>query len=273
MGDQPSASSGARALDPGRARFVLVEPQFDGNLGATARALKNLDFTRLLLVQPTADPAGREARMMAVEAGDVLAAAEIHPTLDSALRGAVVVVGLSRRLGKHRQPHLSFDRLAPELCALAARGEIALLFGREDHGLSDAALDRATHLAYLPTSSEYASFNLAQAVLLVAYELRRARPAPSDDATQLDGLADDEAREGLYRHLQEAFVAIGFLSRDTVEPIMRRLRRLFGRLALTHEEVRLLRGVARQTLWVAGRAGQRAATSPDPEAPPAEPGS
>jgi tRNA/rRNA methyltransferase len=250
---------------------VLVEPQFDGNLGAAARALKNLGFTRLALVAPTADPGGREARMMAVEAGDVLAAAERHATLDTALRGAGAVVGLSRRLGKHRQPHLAFDRLAPELRALADRGEIALLFGREDHGLSDAALDRATHLAYLPTDSAYDSFNLAQAVLLVAYELRRATRADYSAAPLSEVLADDEAREGLYGHLQEAFVAIGFLSRDTVEPIMRRLRRLFGRVALTREEVQLLRGIARQTLWVARRAGLGTPTGTDQGAPPDEP--
>jgi TrmH family RNA methyltransferase len=263
MRDQPSA-----AAERARVRFVLVEPQFGGNIGAAARALKNLGYARLVLVAPAADPQGSEARMMAVDAADVLAAAHVTRDLDAALAGAATVVGTSRRAGKHRRPHWSFEALAPTLVERARGGDLAVVFGREDHGLADAELDRCTHLASLPAAPAYPSYNLAQAVLLVAYELDRAWRTPATERED-EPLATHEDREALYAHLEQAFAAIGFLSRDTVTPIMRRLRRLFGRAAMTHEEVRLLRGVARQTLWVAGRAGLAAASDAAPGEAPA----
>lgn len=254
------------AFDPRRVRFVLVEPRFAGNVGAAARAMKNLGFRRLILVQPGCDPHDREARMMAVEAGEILDGAEIHDDLDAALAGAHTVVGTSRRTGKHRQPHWRLDQLAPELVALAARGELAIVLGREDHGLTDEELDRCTHLVHFSASDDYPSFNLAQSVLLVAYELRLAGLEPPE-ARVTDGPADHESREGMYRHLGQAFLAIGFLTRDSAEPIMRRLRRMLGRAEMNAEEVRLLRGVARQTLWLAARAGLPVPTEKEQEQP------
>ena len=241
-------------MDAARVRFVLVEPRGAGNVGAAARALKNLGFSRLDLVAPRCDPLGDEARRMAVDARDVLERARRHPTLDEALAGAGTVVGTSRRTGKHRRPHWRLGALADELARLAAAGELALVFGREDRGLTDAELDRCTHLVHLPAAADYPSYNLAQAVLLAAYELRSIEES-SSDAGALEPPASQEEREAMYRHLQSALRAIGFLSRDTTEVIMRRLRRAFGRASLTHDEVRMLRGVARQTLWVARQAG------------------
>ena len=237
------------------ARFVLVQPQNGGNVGSAARALKNLGFSRLALVDPQCDPLGREARMMAVEARDVLERATVHADLDAALEGAATVVGTTRRLGKHRRPHAPLDELAPRLAELARAGELALVFGREDRGLSDAELDRSTHLVYLRASDVYPSFNLAQAVLLAAYELLKASGGGRADTGPAPVLAQHAEREGFYRHLEQALTAIGFLGRDSRVVLMRRLRRIFGRSTLTREEVKLLRGVARQTLWAARRAG------------------
>jgi TrmH family RNA methyltransferase len=251
MPSQTSAAPFARE----RVRVVLVEPQYGGNVGAAARAMKNLGFSRLVLVRPAVDPRARDARTMAVDAADVLAAAEVVEQLDQALHGAAVAVGTSRRAGKHRRPHWPLDELAPTLVEHGERGDLALVFGREDHGLTDAALDRCTHLVYLPAADAYPSFNLAQAVLLVLWEIDRAARRRTAAAADTEQLATHEERESLYAHLEQALTAIGVLSRDTVEPIMRRLRRLFGRAAMTVEEARLLRGVARQTLWAAERAG------------------
>lgn len=236
-----------------RVKFVLVEPQFGGNIGSAARAMKNLGFSRLALVGPCCDPRGRDARMMAVDARDVLERAEVHPELEAALAGSRTIVGTSRREGKHRRPHRPLEAVAEKLVGLARAGELAVLFGREDHGLSDSALDRCTHLVHLPAAEAYPSFNLAQAVLLVGYVLRTAAcaPAPVDEPTP----ADHTEREAMYRHLERALVAIGFLSRDTGVVMMRRFRRLLGRADMTPEEVRMLRGVARQTLWLAREAG------------------
>ncbi len=254
MNEEPSPGATNAPSQLGRIRFVLVEPQFGGNIGQAARALMNLGFSRLVLVATAADPLGREARMMAVEAAGLLESAECHEDLDSALAGAATVVGMSRRVGKHRRPHSRFDESVPDLLRLLRAGELAVVFGREDHGLPDAALDRCTHLAYLLSAPTYPSFNLAKAVLLAAYELRRALPAVQDGFAE--PLADHAAREAMYGHLERAFGAIGFFSRDTLTPMMRRLRRMLGRAELTDAEVQILRGIARQTLWAAGRTGQ-----------------
>ena len=124
-------------------RFVLVEPQYAGNTGSTARALKNLGFSRLVLVRPEFRLDDPEARKMAVDARDVLAAARGCDDLDEALDGAQATIGTSRRTGKHRRPHWRLDPFAPQLARLAAAGELAIVFGREDSGLNDGELEDA----------------------------------------------------------------------------------------------------------------------------------
>jgi TrmH family RNA methyltransferase len=252
-------ASGSGEIDPRGVRFVLVEPQSGGNVGSVARVLKNLGFARLVLVQPACEPRGREARMMAVDALDLLERAEVHDDLDAALDGARTVVATSRRTGKHRRPHYRLDRIAPRLARLARAGEIALLFGREDHGLTDRHLDRSTHLVHLLAGASYPSFNVAQAAGIVAYELRRA--AADAPPEPLAPPAAHAERESLYEHLEQALATIGVLHRDSRVPIMRRLRRLLGRADPTTAEVKLLRGIAQQILWVADRAGVRSGRS------------
>jgi len=237
----------------GDVRFVLVEPQTGGNVGSVARALKNLGFNRLVLVRPQFDPRDREARKMAVGCVDVLERAERHDDLDMALAGARSIVGTSRRKGKYRKPHYRLDRFSDDLARLTAAGEVAFVFGREDSGLTDDELDRCTHLVHLPAADEYPSFNLAQAVLLVAYELRRATSTAAVP-DPLDPPAEHTEREAMYRHLAEALLAIGFLQEDTAETMMRRLRRMLGRAGLSSDEVTIVRGIARQALWAAGQA-------------------
>lgn len=244
----------APSLDRRRVRYVLVEPQHAGNVGAAARALKNLGFGRLEIVAPRCDPRGAEARRLAVDAADLLERAGVHADLDSALEGAATVVGTSRRTGKHRRPHWRLDELAPRLARLDRADGLAILFGREAHGLSDAELDRCTHLVRFLSAREYPSFNLAQSVLLVAYELRLAideAPAGAADPP----LADHASREAMYAHLETALRSIGFLSDQTSEVMMRRLRRMLGRTGLTHDDVQVVRGIARQVLWAASQAG------------------
>lgn len=238
--------------------FVLVETRTAGNVGSSARVLKNLGFGGLALAMPACDPGDDEAYRMAVDASDVLEAAAVHDDLEGALDGCGIVVGTSRRAGKHRKPHARFDDLAGDLATAIASGvRVAVLFGREDHGLSDEQLDRCTHLAYLPASDAYPSFNLAQAVAIVGWILARALEACGTGAEddRDEPLAGDAEREAMYRHLETALLTVGFLHRDNVVPLMRRIRRLIGRATPTAVETRLLRGIARQVLWAAGRAG------------------
>lgn len=235
-------------------RFVLVEPVYAGNVGAAARAIKNLGFDRLVLVNPSCGSLDLDARRMAVGALDVLERAEVRESLDSALADARTVIGTSRRKGKHRKPHWRLDELAGEMVKLAAAGEMAVVFGRETHGLSDAELDRCTHLVYFPSSAEFPSFNLAQSVMLVAYELGLARIGPPDSPAT-DPPATHTEREEMYAHLRAALWAVGFLHEDSADVMMRRIRRMLDRALLSPGEVKIVRGMARQTLWAARQAG------------------
>ena len=243
-------------------RFVLVEPQLGENVGSSARALKNLGFGRLVVVSPECDPLGEDARRLARDAADLLDNARVVDDLDDALDGARSVIGTSRRRGKHRRPHWRLDRLAPETARMVAAGELAVMFGREAHGLFDAELDRCTHLVHFPSSEAYPSFNLAQSVLLVAYEVRLAlEPGGAEEPDEPP--ADHGQREAMYDHLQAALESIGFLHTDTVEPMMRKIRRLLGRAELTTTEARMVRGIARQTLWASRQAGLPTPDLPD----------
>lgn len=250
-----TAPARARWL-PERFRFVLVEPTYGGNVGSAARALKILGFRRLDLVRPRCQVLGEEARRLAMEAVDLLQEARIHEDLDAALEGAVAVVGTTRREGKLRRPHYRFDELASDLLRLAGAGDVAVVFGREAHGLYDDELDRATHLARLLAEPDAFSYNLGQAVLLAAYELRRAagRVAPAAAAV-LDAPADHAQREAALRHLEVALRTAGYLQEQTAEGLMRRIRRMLGRAELTAAEARILRGIAGRILWLCGRAG------------------
>jgi len=237
-------------------RFVFVEPRYGGNVGAAARVLKNFGFGRLDVVAPREGADHEDALRMAVDAADVLAAARTHATLDDALDGAATVVGTSRRMGKHRQPHHRLDQLSPLLPGLASRGEVALVFGREDHGLSDADLDRCTHLVYVPTGEAYPALNVAQTIAIVAYVVRGAidAAAPSTPGPDDEPLVDHAGREAMYAHLEEALLAIGFLKLGQLEGMMRRLRRILSRAELTSGDVDVVRGISRQILWLAKQA-------------------
>ncbi len=249
-------------IRPEFVRFVLVETLSAGNVGSVARALKNLGYARLDLVRPRCDPLGPEAHRMAVDAVDLLETATVHEELDGALTGAHQVVGATGRRGKHRRPHWPLVKLPDEVSACGEASRLAVVFGREDRGLTDAQLDRCTHLVYLPSTAAYPSFNLAQAVLLVAYELSRADVSMLPDVEE-DELVDHEQREALYAHLERALVTVGFINRDGTEVIMRRMRRLLGRARMTAHEANMLRGLARQILWAADRAGLPPADEPD----------
>jgi TrmH family RNA methyltransferase len=265
---EPRDSATADEVRPPRStafdtvRYVLVEPQLGDNVGAAARALKNLGFGRLVVVSPACDPRGNDARRLARDAVDILENAVVVEDLDEALTGATSVVGTSRRRGKHRRPHWRLDRLAPEMARMAAVGNLAVLFGREAHGLFDAELDRCTHLVHFPSSEAYPSFNLAQSVLLVAYEMRLALEAGPVEGPD-EPPAGHRQREAMYAHLQAALQAVGFLHAETVEPMMRKIRRMLGRAGLTATEARIVRGIARQTLWASRQAGLPTPEEPD----------
>ncbi|WP_211610208.1 RNA methyltransferase [Paraburkholderia haematera] len=245
-------------------RFVLVEPSHPGNVGAAARALKTMGFSRLVLVSPRvphvqSDP---EAIAMASGADDVLASAHVVPTLADALSGVHWSIALTARLREYGPPQWTPRAAAGAAREQAIHGEIALVFGNERTGLSNEDVERCSALAHIPANPAYSSLNLAQAVQVLAYELRtaylsdgEATPAvpvaPQASAGQGEPVgaraASDEI-ESMYAHLESALVALEFLDPGNPKKLMSRLRRLFARSGLEREEVNIVRGIAKHIL-------------------------
>jgi len=226
-------------------RIVLVRPTHPGNVGATARALKNMSLRTLYLVAPEDYPS-REATDRAVGAGDLLQGAVICGSLDEALRGCQLVIGTSARARRIEWPALDPRDCAQHLVEGARQGPVALLFGQERTGLTNAELDRCHFVVTIPSDKQYSSLNLAAAVQILAYEIHRVADAGADvstmeaDAGRPVG-SDDMQR--FYQHLEEVLQQIEFLDPENPRLLMRRLMRLFNRAAPDQNEMNILRGI------------------------------
>jgi tRNA/rRNA methyltransferase len=234
-----------------RISFVLCRPLQAGNVGAAARALKNMGFADLRVVAPIASLQDRAAISMAVHADDVLQNAGIYSDLSSALSDRTITVGTTSRSGGYRSDPQSLRDAARELICDASTNRIAIVFGPEDHGLTNDELKLCHRLVTIPASSEYPSMNLAQAVMVTAYELRQALLINIDSMAETPELAASDEVEAMFQRMSEALLAIGFLPEENPDHIMFALRGLFGRSGLTPRELDILNGIARQTKWVA----------------------
>ena len=228
-----------------RIRVVLSRPSHPGNIGAAARAMKTMGLARLHLVRPKNFPHA-DARALASGALDVLESARVCATLDAALSGTSYALALSARKRELSHPPLEARAAAKELVRAARRGEVALVFGNETVGLSNAEVMRCSRIARIPADPRYASLNLAQAVQVMAYEVRMAALAPGA-AAQKTELATHEEIENFYAHLEQSLYASGFLHPRYPRKLMDRLRRLFAKARLEKVEVNILRGML--TLW------------------------
>lgn len=233
---------------PERDRFaiVLVRPQEAGNIGATARAMANMGRSRLVLVDPKAK-IDSTARAFAIHAGEILNRARIEPDLKTALAPFERVVGTTAGRGRtdHAVP-MPADHLATALSDGAA--ETALVFGGEASGLTTDELALCHPLVSIPCSIAQPTLNLAQAVLLVIYELAKAGlGGPEDDPPITPDLFADQAMiEGLFDDLVPLLETTGFARDDTFNSTLRDLRQLAARSAPTHREVSILRGILRR---------------------------
>lgn len=227
-----------------RVRIVLVEPQHPGNIGAAARALKNMGLFKMSLVSPRHHP-HPEAFALAAGAADVLTAAQVCPTLYSAISDCARVVGTTARNRYLSHPVYTPREWTARLQAKPVSGDIAILFGRERVGLTNAELDLCQELIAIPTSREYSSLNLAQAVQVMCYELHLAAPEETRNkvVTAARHTVSQGEMERFYAHLEETLVDTGFLDPENPRLLMRRLRRLFGRLEPDANEMNILRGI------------------------------
>ncbi|MCL2309462.1 MAG: RNA methyltransferase [Proteobacteria bacterium] len=245
----PGVNSDSAAVAPAlpRVRIVLVHTSHPGNIGAAARAMWTMGLSQLVLVLPSRFPAP-EAVAMASGADEVLKRARVVGTLSEALAGCVWAAGFSARPREFAGRVLAARQAAEEAARqLAAKGspsrDIALVFGTEMSGLSNAELAQCTVAATIPANPQYSSLNLAAAVQVAAYELRMALGAGTVwRAPRFIG-ASHEDIERLYAHAEKTLIACGFLNPERPKRLLPRLRRLFVRAGLEREEVNILRGI------------------------------
>ena len=243
-------------MDTSDIRIVLVEPSHPGNIGAVARAMKNMGLEKLVLVGPRQFPHS-EASARASGADDVLAEARVVATLAEAIADCGFIVATTSRARDQYFRVADVRDAAERVLRESRRGPAAVLFGSERAGLSNAQLEAAHLLIRIPASDSYPSLNLAMAVQLVAYELFRAGERPHTDVwaagpEAVDGqwqrsrtpLASPVEMERLYQHLGQVLEEVDFRDRTQGGThLMARLRRLFQRAALDRNEVNILRGI------------------------------
>ncbi len=223
-------------------RIVLIGTTHPGNIGAVARAMKNMCLEHLYLVQPRHYPSA-EATDRASGADDLLQRARVCDTLDEALQGCRMVAGASARIRSVNWPQVTPRECAGQLLLEAEQGEVALIFGRESSGLSNSELDRCHLLVQIPSNEDYSSLNLSQAVQVLAYELYIGSLAQDSQQTERLDVAGAEEMEGLFQHLEQAMVDIGFSDPRQSDKLQRRLRRLFLRARPDQDEINILRGI------------------------------
>jgi len=227
-----------------RIRFVLVRTSHPGNIGAAARAIGTMGFKRLSLVAPHRFPHA-DAVAMAAGALEQLENAAITPTLVDATADCTLVLGCTARKRVVQLEELSPREAAARALAASAHGEVAIVFGNERTGLENDELMSCHAAVHIPSVEDFPSLNLAQAVQLLAYELRLAmlEQSPAVVAEPREALASVDEMEHFFGHLAQMLDDIDFHKGRSPMTIMKRLRRLFLRTGLEQREVRILRGI------------------------------
>jgi TrmH family RNA methyltransferase len=245
--------------DPARVEVVLVRPARPANVAAACRAMKNMALRRLRIVGSPAGLVTSEARNLAYGAWDVLDAAMPAATLLDAVGESTFVVGTTGRAGPGTWTP---RRLAAEASSRMRGGTMSLVFGPEASGLTNEELALCHRRVHIPTSVEHSSLNLAQAVLILAYELhvtaKSSEPLAETAALPAEGPpATTGELEHAVQELKAGLLEVGYLNPGNPEAVLGELRDLLARAAPTPREVTLVRGVARQVAWAGRRARGR----------------
>ncbi len=254
MSGPTAAASGTEAV-PLACRIVLVRPEVAGNLGATARVMRNMGLTELVLVAPVADPCDPKARQLSTHGEFILDRCKTVEDLGDAVADCVLVVATSARLGGlfRRQTLGTPETILPRLLEFMPRGPVALVFGPEPTGLSNAEITRCHYLIHIPTDPTYPALNLAQSVAICLYELRRLWLRATLPSPTADPPAPFADQERMFDKLREGLEQIHFLYGDKADSLMHALRHLIARAGPTTMEVDLLFGLARQLRWIAAQ--------------------
>jgi len=229
--------------------IVLVEPQSPGNVGMVCRAMKNFGLYDLRLVNPCSID-HLDALKFAVSAKGLLSSAKIFSTLEDALADSQLSVATTRRHGKYRQEIFSPSDIVAKIKEGIPANRAAIVFGREDSGLTTEEVALCRWQATIPTD-EFGSLNLAQAVLLFSYEIRQGL-AESVDTAESREIATTAEIEPLYAQMESTLLKVGFLKPENPAHLMRTFRRIFFRASLDSREVAVLRGLFSQVDWATG---------------------
>ena len=248
MQDKPSMMEPPAKVSLERVAVVLFRPQLAENIGATARAACNMGINRLVLVEPQDLDRDRMAMMATGPAVRLLDRMEVHDDLARALAPFQYIVGTTARLGGVRNDYFSPREMAARLVSISTANDVALLFGPENWGLTNDELPFCHALVTIPTG-DCSSLNLAQAVMVMAYELFTAGAAKPRHPPRL---ANSRELESMYAMLKESLVKINFISHQNPEHWMFNVRRLFARHGLRAREAQVIKGICRQIDWFDG---------------------
>ncbi len=233
--------------------IVLNRPRYPENIGAAARAVCNMGLGRLVVVNPENCDLTRVLKMATHAAADVVEQMDLFEDLKEALAGFNYIVGTTARLGGQRQVVVSPKEMSRKLISIARSNRVAVLFGPEDRGLTNDAIRLCHSLVNIPTAA-FSSLNLAQAVMILCYEIHAT--GRTADPSAAPRLATRHELEGMYDQLKEILIRIDFVNRENPDYWMNNMRRFFNRLPLRAKEVRIIRGICRQIDWYAKKCYQ-----------------
>jgi tRNA/rRNA methyltransferase len=227
-------------------RIVLIRPRGSGNIGSIARAMKNMGQSELAIVGE-ARTRSFWARAMAVHGREILENAEVYNSLREAIADCTLVIGTTCRSGLYRKHSRTPRELAPDILAAAQTGKVALIFGPEDHGLSNKDIEHCQQLMTIPAHPDYQSLNVAQAAIICLYELYIESLAPRQTSGIQRAPAEDVER--LFDRMRAVLLKIGFLDSENPEHMLLAFRRILGRAGLEDKDVRIFTGLFRQIEW------------------------
>ncbi|MCB2182994.1 MAG: RNA methyltransferase [Desulfobulbaceae bacterium] len=233
---------------PAQVSIVLVEPQGPLNIGSVCRVMTNFGFNDLRLVNPQADHLSKQARDMAVSAKDMLRHAKLFRSLSDALADCHFCLGTTRRFGKYREDFFEPHEVAGKLATLSSGQHVALVFGREDNGLTTAELDLCHSFVTIATDPALPSMNLAQAVTVCLYELSKENYKTKSFHSH--ELADGKTLESMYQHMRRTLLDAGYLDPQNPDHILRTFRQMLNRSGLDEREVRILHGLWSRIDWL-----------------------
>lgn len=225
-------------------KIVMVETTHSGNIGAAARAMKNMGLSRLVLVNPKC-PIGERAYSRGSGANNILDQRITVDSLAEAIADCQLVAGTSARLRSLAWPELTPFTLAQKVNACDDTSAAAIVFGREHAGLTNEELKHCHYTVTIPTNPDFSSLNVASAIQVVSYEIYKimSEKMQTGDTGNAEPMADSAQLEGYFKHLEQVLLSTQFIHSDNPRQMMKRLRRIYQRAELSKNEVNILRGI------------------------------